>query len=830
MRTTKGIMWGLIGFLVLPLMVLYQQELLIVLVLVFITALLIIVKFFSKPIKAFFKSMIEEYSDPVLDIVKFFLKPIKAFLKRMIEKYSDPDLEVDYTSPTVETWEILMKKGSDLHKKKQFRESIIYYKAAIKDAKKLFGDTNPNYIVSLNHLAAVYGSSGEYNEAESLFFQSLDITRKNLGEKHPIYIDTLTALADFYKATGRYGKSESLYYQVSEIISKLVGKKHTVYLSSLNNLGFLEILNGKTEDGMKKLLQVSRLRDLMLTQKFSSADEKEIQEYIRTFSNDYFILISVFYKHYSELKKYTPLVFDVVLRRKAISLEITTLRRDKILSGQSPEVRSKFEKLRNIRKLIARLMTEPPEKMSPESHRKRIYNLEQQADALEKELAAYISELELYKKLENAEHKIIASLLPEDTHLVEFVSYMHYDFQKKEWHSFRYIAFILSKHAPKDIQMVDIGEASEIDNLITQFRTTIHALTIRFKKERERNIATVPIEISDKQIATVPIEISDKQSDIGKLLYKKLFGHIADKIGKTKKVLISPDGNIILLPFEALQMPDNRYVIEDFEISYIDSGRDLLRLQYRQPPQSRSVILADPDFDLAGQGMLPDRSRFKDIKPLPRLHGTKEEGETIRKLLPLSDFYTDKEVLDEKVKQIRGPEIFHIATHGLFISEQKKNERIFQSENPLLRSGLALTGVNSFFQGKNPARYAGDGLLMALDVSSMNLTGTDLVVLSACQTGLGEVRSGDGIYGLRRAFTIAGARTQIVSLWSVPDQETKELMISFYTKILKGKGKAEALRESQREMIAKLRKQGTPEPFLWGAFVCIGDPGRMKQR
>ncbi len=821
MRTWKGMMWLGIGFLAFPLLsvfksylLLYQQKFLIVCVSIIV--FLIIknaINFFL--IFRIFIEYIKEY-------IKDFLKAIRDLFKRK----SVPETDIN-----IQTWEMLTKKASEFLKEKQFREAIIYYKSAIEEAKKIFNTKPLYYIISLNHLAIGYCSSGEYNKPESLFFQNLTIIRKELGAEHPIYIETLTALADFYRLAERYGESESLYRQLSEIISKLVGKKHTVYLSSLNNLGLLEILNGKTEDGMKKLLQASRIRDLILTQKFSYADEKEIQEYIRTFSNDYFILLSVFCEHYSELKKYTPLVFDVVLRRKAISLEITTLRRDKILSGQNSEIRNKFEKLRNIRKLIARLMTEPPEKMSPESHRKRIYNLEQQADALERELAADISELELYKKLENAEHKVIAGLLPEDTHLVEFVSYRHYDFQKKEWHSFRYIAFILSKHAPKDIRMADIGEASDIDNLITQFRTTID-LTIRFRK---RNIATVPTEniatVPTENIATVPTEISDKQSIIGKLLYKKLFGRIADQIGKTKKMLISPDGNIILLPFEALQMPDNRYVIEDFEISYIDSGRDLLRLQDHQPPQSRSVILADPDFDLAGQEILPDRSSFKDITPFPRLHGTKEEGETIRKLLPSSDFYTDKEVLDEKVRQIRGPEIFHIATHGFFISEQEKNESILQFENPLLRSGLALAGANAFLQGKNPAKYAGDGLLMAMDVSSMNLTGTDLVVLSACQTGLGEVRAGEGIYGLRRAFTIAGARTQILSLWEVPDQETKELMISFYTKILNGKGKAEALRESQREMIAKFRKRGTPElPFLWGAFVCVGDPGRMKQR
>jgi CHAT domain-containing protein len=110
----------------------------------------------------------------------------------------------------------------------------------------------------------------------------------------------------------------------------------------------------------------------------------------------------------------------------------------------------------------------------------------------------------------------------------------------------------------------------------------------------------------------------------------------------------------------------------------------------------------------------------------------------------------------------------------------------------------------------------------------MDLIGTDLVVLSACETGLGEVQAGEGIYGLRRAFIIAGARTLIVSLWKVPDNATKELMVGFYQRMLQGEKKAAALRETQREIIRKLRKEGRQAlPYLWGAFVCIGDPGAM---
>ncbi len=327
-----------------------------------------------------------------------------------------------------------------------------------------------NYIAGLNHFAGVYCSSGEYNKAEQLFSQSLNLIQKELGTEHPIYVETLTALADFYRSAERYRESESTYRHLSEIIIESIGKKHPVYLSNLINLGLMEIFNGKSGDGMKTLLQVSEINDLMITQMFSMSDEKEIQEYIRGFSNDYFMLLSVFSEYYSELKKYMPSVLDVVLKRKAISLEIKALRRDKILLSQHQELRDKFERLRNAQKTMARLMMERHKGKSQEYHQKIIHSLEEKIALLEKELAARISEIELHKKLENAEHKIIASFLPEDTMLVEFAWYRGYEVKGREWRAPRYLAFVLSKH---DQQMIDLGEASVIDNLIERFRNEI---------------------------------------------------------------------------------------------------------------------------------------------------------------------------------------------------------------------------------------------------------------------------------------------------------------------------------------------------------------------
>jgi CHAT domain-containing protein len=145
-------------------------------------------------------------------------------------------------------------------------------------------------------------------------------------------------------------------------------------------------------------------------------------------------------------------------------------------------------------------------------------------------------------------------------------------------------------------------------------------------------------------------------------------------------------------------------------------------------------------------------------------------------------------------------------------------------ENPLLRSGLALAGANTWSRAGLLPAEAEDGILTAEDVSGLDLLATELVVLSACETGLGEVRVGEGVFGLRRAFILAGTKSLIMSLWKVPDQQTQELMGDFYRRILSGQPRADALREAQLAMKARY-----PQPYYWGAFICQGDPGPLLQ-
>jgi CHAT domain-containing protein len=259
------------------------------------------------------------------------------------------------------------------------------------------------------------------------------------------------------------------------------------------------------------------------------------------------------------------------------------------------------------------------------------------------------------------------------------------------------------------------------------------------------------------------------------------------------------------------------------------------------------MVIADPNFDLDIQDILSEsQSSMRQSQDLrgqelsfKRLWGTKQEGDEIALMLNVLACSGDT-ALESTLKEIHSPHILHIATHGLFLPDQIRNEKVYDAfniqpqattqnkleqlflhppENPLLRSSIVLAGVNTWSKGIPLLAEAEDGLLTAEDVTGIDLLNTELVVLSACETGLGHVRIGEGIFGLQRAFMLAGARTLIMSLWKVSDQQTQELMIDFYKHILKKQGCAEGLREAQ----LALKKQ-LVHPRYWGAFICHGNP------
>ena len=442
--------------------------------------------------------------------------------------------------------------------------------------------------------------------------------------------------------------------------------------------------------------------------------------------------------------------------------------------------------------------------------------------------------MSLEQRLRAANRRAIALALPEGAVLVEFVRLDLFDFkavlarQEPRWKPARYLAFVLPASEPDNVGLIDLGDAQEIDQMVADFRARI------ISEAEEQTDRDMVKRRSEHVVAP--------NAQSGCRLREIVLDKLLAAIGVRRRLLLAPDSNLTRLPFEVLPRNEGGHLIDTFQISYVSCGRDVLRFGTAIGQAAKPFVAADPDFDLAGatsELVSPVRGRlsreFAASKlSFPRLPGTRLEGERIANLLEVQPCL-DADVLETNVTQVRSPRILHLATHGFFLGDEDRDPndkyrwiastewgrlRGLRLENPLLRSGLALTGANTWLHKGLTPPDAEDGLLTAEDVSGMDLSDTELVVLSACNTGLGEVRTGEGVFGLRRAFVLAGAKTLIMSLWKVPDEETRDLMEDFYRRILAGEGRAESLRNAQLAIRAK-----QPHPFFWGAFICQGDPG-----
>jgi CHAT domain-containing protein len=318
-----------------------------------------------------------------------------------------------------------------------------------------------------------------------------------------------------------------------------------------------------------------------------------------------------------------------------------------------------------------------------------------------------------------------------------------------------------------------------------------------------------------------------------------------------RQLFISPDGSLNLIPFAALVDEQSKYLVERYNFTYLTSGRDLLRLQQQQPSKEPPVVIADVDFNtpgsLAARPGTTDPSRGAtpavsasgpriggiQFEPLQELLSSLDEANTLKQLLKNATVWTKQAATETALKQVSGPAILHIATHGFFIEDgfNPQNTVVagtrlairrtgsgepleMRLRNPLLRSGLFLAGANAGKSGND------DGVLTALEAAGLDLSGTRLVVLSACDTGLGEVRNGDGVYGLRRALVLAGSETQVISLWAVSDEGTRDLMNEYYRRLEAGEGRGEALRQTQLKLLANPKRQ---HPFYWASFIQSGE-------
>ena len=369
----------------------------------------------------------------------------------------------------------------------------------------------------------------------------------------------------------------------------------------------------------------------------------------------------------------------------------------------------------------------------------------------------------------------VQDAIPLSAALIEFAVYRPFDPRasvesEKQFGPSRYVVYVLRHSGGAGWK--DLGPAEAIDRAVERMRTALADPARSDVTRRAREL---------HQLVLAPLE---------------------PMLADTTHLLISPDGPLHLVPFEALRTAAGRYVIEDHLVTYLTTGRDLLRVSAARPAPGASAIFADPAFG---------RSRPQPAASFARLAGTAGEAQRILTALPDARIRLGAAASEQELKGLHAPRVLHIATHGFF---QPSNARQAPAENPLLRSGLALAGANA---GESRGE---DGILTALEAANLDLWGTRLVTLSACDTGIGVVRNGEGVYGLRRAFFLAGAETLVMSLWPVSDLVTRDMMTGYYSGLKDGLGRGAALRRAQLRL---MRQPGRRHPFYWASFIQAGE-------
>jgi CHAT domain-containing protein/tetratricopeptide (TPR) repeat protein len=703
--------------------------------------------------------------------------------------------------------------------------------------RRTLGLKHPNYAEGLINLANVYERQGNVSAAGQAMVEALRIRMDSFGYHHPATAQAINNLGNLYLRIGSYGKAEAMLQLAASIRQDILGSAHPSLAITLASLITVYADQDQWQEALQVLQQQTVIHRTMIGQIFSAASERQRLALLAMLQPHMRSMLWVIWRIAQELPLSLPECFDLLLQRKGLSQEALAAQQIELFKDRHPAMIADFERLVILRQQLAAMYLNGPSPETLDTHGKQLADLEADKEKLEIALAQHVPEMDIITRLQQADRKAIASRLPPDSALVEFAAIPDKYGEGIE----RYLAFVLPAGRPDAVQMIDLGIASRLEEKLIAWRS---AITGHAELPRGSGKIRQVEQLTDLRAAiweTVRAGGSRRKThqlrnglSEGIALRQLVFDPLLDALGKTKRLFIAPDSDLSRLPFESLPLDQDRYVLDEYRISYLAVGRDVLRLgpQTRRSP-GQPLVIVDPDYD-HGRSSLQE---FQPGQPFPRLDNVHDEGDAVANLLHTS-VVSGNQALKSILRNHPSPVILHLATHGYFLpyAAAQRNvppiddlsgqmvsrvETLSRVENPLLRSALVLAGVNVWAQNGTLPPEAGNGILTAEDITALDLLDTELVMLSACESGLGQVQVGEGIFGLRRAFVIAGAKTLVMSLWKVPDKQTRLLMELFYENLVdKHMGRADALRQAQ----LTLRRQYPKQPFYWGAFICQGDP------
>jgi CHAT domain-containing protein len=666
--------------------------------------------------------------------------------------------------------------------------------------KEVLGENHPFYANCLNSLAMLYIHLKRYKEAEELKRQALEIMKNTVGESHERYAYFLGGTVTLYDALGKYNKAIENLEKSNEIIKTKFGEKHIAYIDNLFGLAyFYSKINNYKKAQQLYITSLGAYKE-QFDKYFESMSESDQLSYHNVLGNR-FETFNSFVTSYTKLfpkENHSELLatcFDYQLFNKSLLLNKSINTRKNILNSKDTSLVNTYNRWLNIKQQLSGSFR----------------NLDFQG--------SYWSSVEL----ENQANKLEQFLKTKNKFVSLDVDISYKDIQKKLQVNEAAITIIR-----EDIKVNDTSSMVEYAALILKKEDAYPSL-VRINTSNAFETHYINDYIN---------KMYDREDD--NLSYNRFWKPIASRLQGIKKVFIAADGIYNQINLYTLKNPvTKRYVLDELSISILPNLSYILTESEVNTTKSAELYgFPDYEYDFSKKESKPKdgleiaSNRYGLFKLFP-LPGTKTEVENISKSLEDSKWkvnvYEKELASEEQLKKTISPKVLHIATHGFFLKDifDKDDKSFLGFEankiklNPLLRSGIMLAGASLVAKDTTNSIIGQDGIFTAYEASLLNLNNTDLVVLSACETGLGVDLNNQGVFGLQRAFYIAGAKNLIMSLWSVDDDATQILMTEFYKEWGVNPAKeniAKAFNKAQREVQKKY-----PHPYYWGAFILLGN-------
>ena len=650
----------------------------------------------------------------------------------------------------------------------QYTQAEEIYLKAIKIKEGKLGTNHPDYAYLLNELASLYILMGKMDKVEELLKKSTAIYKKNFGENHPSYASSISNLGNFYRITGKLTEAEPLLKQALEIRKSTLGENHLEYNNSQESIGLLRWQQGKLDEAKTQLKQVQEKNMTMINSYFSSLSESEKGKFWDKLRPklEHFYSFAAF--NYATDPTLAGDMYTYQLNTKALLLSSSNKIKQQILSGTDEGLKKDYLNWLDQKENLARLYTLSKAELADE--KVNLDSLERATNQNEKQLSQRSQIFSSGYLKSDVTFSQIVPTLKDGEAAIEIIQFPK--FNKVSTDTICYAALILTKETATNPKLVLLENGNQLEKKFFNYY---------------RN--------------AVKQKMKDDYS------YDQYWGRIDKELTKKTLIHISMDGIYNQINLNTLADANGKYLLESKSLEILTNTKELLNPSKSAAGNNNAVLMGFPDYGTTGS--------------IVKLPGTKVELENIKKALTANHYsvkiYTGADASEATVKSLKSPKLLHIATHGFFLPEKDSEgqEKVFgiasdkSGENPLLRSGLMLAGAEQAVAGKSE-----NGILTAYEVMNLLLDNTEIVVLSACETGLGDVKNGEGVYGLQRAFEIAGAKAVVMSLWKVNDEATQQLMSSFYKNYSISNNKTTAFRNAQLEIKTKFK-----DPYYWGAFI-----------